>query len=1144
MTLMAAHPERVVQHLRTLVPAPAAEQASEADLLNRFIGGDEDAFAALVARHGPMVLAVCRRTLHDSSAAEDVAQATFLVLARQARSIRRPETLAAWLHRTARHLALKYRRAEVRRRQREARSVLAAPRHASPGPLEELTVRELLVIFDEEVHQLPERNRLPLILCCLEGCTQEEVARRLGWTAGSVKGRLERGRAMLHDRLARRGLDLCAVLVGVTACPMRLPADFIARTLHTAALFTSPGDAVAAGLSREVAALAETGLGSTTMFRTKLILALLLLVGAVAAGLAAAYQGQAPRPPAEKQKAQKRAAARQPEKRARTDRHGDPLPDGAVARLGTVRWRAVGEVEALVLSADGKTVATDSTHGICLFDADGRLTRRLHPTGTVYPRLAFSPGGKRLACRYAPHQGPNAGRQMVQIWDLPAGRKTGEYKAEGVLWLGWSGGEPLAVLLGKGAILFRQLGAGKEQRFESKDMPAPHMAPYTACACVPARKRLAVASVGQRCVIHIWDLATGKKLDTLKPKIDYVLSLALSPDGRTLASVTRSGDHHTAQLWDVATGKAREVLDAPRYPRAVAFSPDGKTLASVGWSEVRFHDVTTGRERSRTRSPASFAATSFSPDSKTLIAAEKYSGAIRHWNVADGTLKSAPAGHTNRPNRISFAPDGARVATSGDMDGSIIVWEPATGKPLGQFRPGSWVRSCAFSADGRVVYSCTTGDRVDFSDAASGRVLHTLKMEDPDQPDTRQSGLDMRLSDDGKTLVAVSAYYQKKGGGSQDDLLLTGWDAASRKQLFRRRHGRISFWPALSPDLKRLAFAAGGDRRKGEAGGWEPIQVEDLVTGKAVVRLPEGKGQSWPVGFSPDGRLLAVTTSEPATGAKAAERAYTLRLWEVDSAGEVLALPGEPNVRVAFSSDRRLLALGGHEGGILLWDLRAGKAVRRFKGFDAGVTSLAFSPDGRLLVSGLSDTSLLVWAVPSAKGDSAILDRAATARAWADLGRDARTAFAARGKMAGSPEQAVALCKERLAPVRAADPALLRRLLADLDSDDYKTREKARKGLEKTGDRATAALAEALTKKPSLETYRRIQALLRRLGRPVARPETLRSLRAVAVLEDIGTPAARKVIETLAKGLPEALLTREAKETLRRLSCREAARKK
>src|SRR5262249_54969574 len=158
------------------------------------------------------------------------------------------------------------------------------------------------------------------------------------------------------------------------------------------------------------------------------------------------------------------------------------------------------------------------------------------------------------------------------------------------------------------------------------------------------------------------------------------------------------------------------------------------------------------------------------------------------------------------------------------------------------------------------------------------------------------------------------------------------------------------------------------------------------------------------------------------------------------SAAEVLVLPGEPNVRIAFSRDGRLLAVGSLHGvEILLWDLRAGKEVRRLKGFDTGVTSLAFSPDGRLLASGLSDPSLLVWAVPGAKGNSPILDRAATARAWADLGSDARTAFTARGKLAGSPEQAVALFKERLAPVRAADPALLRRLLADLDSDDYKT---------------------------------------------------------------------------------------------------------
>src|SRR5438876_177918 len=146
---MTAHPQQVLRHIRGLVPRLSSDPATEAELLDRFVRhNDEDAFAVLVARHGPMVFGVCRRILHATHQAEDVAQATFLVLARKARTILRPDALAGWLHRTAHHLALKHHRADTRRREREVRGCQAAPAPSLPDPLDELTVRELLAIFD------------------------------------------------------------------------------------------------------------------------------------------------------------------------------------------------------------------------------------------------------------------------------------------------------------------------------------------------------------------------------------------------------------------------------------------------------------------------------------------------------------------------------------------------------------------------------------------------------------------------------------------------------------------------------------------------------------------------------------------------------------------------------------------------------------------------------------------------------------------------------------------------------------------------------------------------------------------------------------------------------------------------------------
>jgi RNA polymerase sigma factor (sigma-70 family) len=155
-----------------------------------------------------MALGVCRRVLRDAQDAEDAAQAAFLVLARKAATLRRPDALAGWLHGVARHLALKCCRAGDRRRERETRGARVASPLPPPDPLDQLTAREMLQVLDEELQRLPEVYRVPVILCCLEGRTQDEAAAQVGWTPGSLRGRLERGRKHLHARLARRGLEL------------------------------------------------------------------------------------------------------------------------------------------------------------------------------------------------------------------------------------------------------------------------------------------------------------------------------------------------------------------------------------------------------------------------------------------------------------------------------------------------------------------------------------------------------------------------------------------------------------------------------------------------------------------------------------------------------------------------------------------------------------------------------------------------------------------------------------------------------------------------------------------------------------------------------------------------------------------------
>src|SRR4051794_4648404 len=164
---MPARPEQLVRHLRRLATLPATDPASDADLVRRFVRArDEEAFAALVARHGGLVLGVCRRALRDADAAEDAFQAVWLVLARKAATLQRPEGLAAWLHGVAREVARNAVRAEGRRRRREAEAVRSAPASRQADPLDALTARELLLAFDEEVGRLPEVPRAAVVLVC------------------------------------------------------------------------------------------------------------------------------------------------------------------------------------------------------------------------------------------------------------------------------------------------------------------------------------------------------------------------------------------------------------------------------------------------------------------------------------------------------------------------------------------------------------------------------------------------------------------------------------------------------------------------------------------------------------------------------------------------------------------------------------------------------------------------------------------------------------------------------------------------------------------------------------------------------------------------------------------------------------------
>src|SRR5262245_43446019 len=265
--------DTVIRHLRRLGTGEPGGPA-DGQLLERVLADrDETAFAALVRRHGPTVLGVCRRVLRHEHDAEDAFQATFLALVRKARSIARRGSVGGWLYRVAYRAALAARARAAKRAAREE-PWQALPAAASTDPV----WRDLRPVLDEEVNRLPEKYRVPFVLCYLAGQTTDEAARHLGWPRGTVGTRLAWARDRLRARLTRRGVALSAPLwaaVLAHQAAAAVPAALAAVTVRAAL-----GKAAAGVLSASVAALADAALKTLAAAKLKVAAVVLLAVGA------------------------------------------------------------------------------------------------------------------------------------------------------------------------------------------------------------------------------------------------------------------------------------------------------------------------------------------------------------------------------------------------------------------------------------------------------------------------------------------------------------------------------------------------------------------------------------------------------------------------------------------------------------------------------------------------------------------------------------------------------------------------------------------------------------------------------------------------------------------------------------------------
>jgi WD40 repeat protein len=807
---------------------------------------------------------------------------------------------------------------------------------------------------------------------------------------------------------------------------------------------------------------------------------------------------------------------------SRVDTFGDPLPDGALARLGTVRFRQGNSIHAVAISPDGKTIASagypTATH---LWDAaTGKRTGRLEGSEYSIYSLAFLPDGKTLVSA-----GDN---ESILFWDIATGKQV------------------------------RRLGNG-----------------ISRLAIAPDGKT--IAFVEQRSLVRVWDLASDKQLHQLPELKGHIYALALSPDGATLAwGGVNDGKEIQLYLADVKTGKQLRRCQAEgSYVRFVAFSPDGKTLASTGIRQpIRLWEVATGKELRQLGQPEDYLGPIiFSQDGGTLVSGY-HNGAIAVWDTGSGKelrrWRAGPGG----VDRLALAPDGTLVA--GGHAGLVRLWDTSTGKELGP-APGKQavIERWAFSADGKTLLSlcrdgtlrhwdaltgqalrCLPGSRAwhQAAFAPGGRALATLE-EDRivrlRRTDTgkevwrfHEAGKDtypgLGFSPDGKILV---------GGHSGTKLWLL--DAATGKEQRRLEDGDNRFQTAtFSPDAKLLitdhySRSAGGTSDRIPVPPVGRIDFWNVSAGKKFHSIQgswatEGKDPyGLPMSVSRDGRMLALPNPDG-----------SFSLWEMATRKERLRSPPPEAASkrgiyrrdfLTFSPDGKLLFLGEDSNRLLVHETATGKPLPPVLVHDGPVAGVGFSQGGKTLAALGTDGTILLW-------DAAQLCRRPTAPApklsateleslWVDLAAaDAARAWKAIGILASAPGPAIALLNARLTPAPPPPTQKIAQLIADLGSNNFRQRAKAMRELETLGDLAEPALRQALQGNPPLEPRRRMEAVLARLEAKVLTGEMLREVRAVEALETIGTAEARQVLTGLARGGPAALLTREAQASLQRLA--------
>ena len=814
-----------------------------------------------------------------------------------------------------------------------------------------------------------------------------------------------------------------------------------------------------------------------------------------------------------------------------TDLYGDPLPEGAVLRLGTARLKS--SASQMLFTPDGRTLIT-LENGRCVKHwnaADGTLRQTFTLTRPCVFPAALSPDGSRFA--------GGKDQQNIAVWDVASGPLVCEVPSGVCNFAAFSpDGATLATGAWENRLRFWDARTGQER-------PSPD-SKYKVFQAVfsPDGSRFAWSEQG---AVICMDVTTGKEAWRKEIRAAQV---ACSPDGGVLAvrawpnkgkneNVTET-DPCEIRFLNMADGKTAglDPMPCPGMVVALGYGPDGATLAWRGTGVIVINDLKTGKERRRLRVPdvgwrdQAFA---FAPDGKTLTA---LAGRTLHrWDLSTGKnlyTDVSRRGHNGDVQAVAWSADGKYIATmSQSFETGLFLWDAATGRLLRRLPapkqerlpPRCWL---AFTPDGRLL---TAGDDnvVHCWDSSTGKEIWSGTAPVSDKDKTPLSLERLHLTADGKRLIGVSPQQT----GIVNVAEKVEWNAATGELIHRTTVSPMSLTDAFSPDGRRRIVWTG--------------QMFDERTGAACPTLEAAHSLStlgWSdIGdFSPDGAFFAAMLQDW-DGNVPPPRivCHGLQLWETATGKRLTLIPDHECGRLVFSPNGRTVAVVGQDA-LRAWDMVSGEEVYRkaipSQAADTFRGAIAFSPDGRRLAVACTDTTALVFDLSAAmRRDRIAAPWTAANREtlWSDLAdADAAKAYAAIDRLAARPDDAAALLRDRLRPAVGVSKDRVHRLIAALDDDDFDAREAASRQLADIAERIEPSLRNALGRDNLTPEQRS------RIGRalasvPAAPPtEMLRGLRAVRALAWAGTPDARAVLEKLAAGAADDPLTREARAALDR----------